>query len=143
VTTSLVDPGAAADAFPNFFKDPASDPVNNSTFGTLSFRRTFTNNSGASLSRLRFRIIGLSTFPAPSGVADLRPRSSTGITVPLTGGGSAGVNGTALEQPPAQPNGGGFNSSMATTFFAPLPTGASTNLQFVFGIQQTGDFRIA
>jgi hypothetical protein len=99
VTTSLVDPGAAADAFPNFFKDPASDPANNSTFGTLSFRRTFTNNSGASLSRLRFRIIGLSTFPAPSGVADLRPRSSTGITVPLSGGGSAGVNGTALEQP--------------------------------------------
>src|SRR5678816_1342005 len=77
LTTSLVDPGAAPDAFPNFFKDPASDPANNSTFGTLSFRRTFTNNSGAGLSQLRFRIIGLSTFPSPSGVADLRPRSSS------------------------------------------------------------------
>jgi hypothetical protein len=43
-----------------------SDPANNSTFGTLDIRRTYTNHTGASVSRLRFRVIDLTTFlPKP------------------------------------------------------------------------------
>ena len=58
------------------------------------------------------------------------------------------VQGTTLEQAAGarrQPNGGGFNSSMSAgtvTLGTPLANGASINLQFLLGIQQTGNFRI-
>lgn len=53
------------------------------------------------------------------------------------------MRGTTLEQPPAQANGGGFNSSMsssAVTLAAPLNNGASINLRFLFGVQQEGKY---
>jgi hypothetical protein len=54
------------------------------------------------------------------------------------------VQGTTLEQPPSQPNGGGFNSSMSSgtvTLGTPLANGASINVRFLLGIQQTGNFK--
>jgi hypothetical protein len=140
IDIGLVDPGVAANASPNIVRDFTSDPANNSTFGTISVRRRFTNSTGVSINRLRFRIIDLTTFPAPSGTADLRPRTSGGVIVPLSGGGIAIVNGTTLEQPPSQPNGGGFNSSMSVMFPSPVNNGDSIDLQLLFGVQQTGDF---
>jgi hypothetical protein len=142
-TVSLVDPGVGANAAPNFVRSLVSDPPNNSTFGTLSFRRKITNSSATNITRLRYRIIDLSTFPSPSGVADLRPRTSGSIVVPLSGGGTATIQGTTLEQPPSQLNGGGFNSSMSAntvTVAAPIPAGSSVNLQFLLGVQQNGTF---
>jgi len=118
---------------------------NNSTFGTLDVRRKFTNQTGANLSRLRFRIVDLSTFPSPSGIADLRPRTSTAVVVTVTGG-NVVVQGTTLEQPPSQPNGGGFNSTMSVgtiSLGSQLGNGASVNVRFLFGIQQTGTFKFA
>jgi hypothetical protein len=108
---------------------------------------------------LRFRIIDLDTFPAASGFADLRPRTSVAVVVagindsatcaatgaPATPPCTATVQGTTLETPPAQPNGSGFNGSMGAgtvTLGTPLAAGASLNLQFLLGIQQTGNFRI-
>jgi hypothetical protein len=82
----------------------------------------------------------VTTFPAPSGTADLRPRTSGTIAV-LTSSGLTTVNGTQLEQPPSQPNGGGFNSSMSTNMVlpgGPLNDGSSINLQLLFGVQQEG-----
>jgi hypothetical protein len=61
-------------------RDNTSDPANNSTFGTLSIRRKFTNNTGAPVTRLRFRVVDVTTFPAPSGIADLRSRTSATFT---------------------------------------------------------------
>ena len=55
------------------------------------------------------------------------------------------VEGTTLEQPPSQPNGGGFNSSMGAgtiTLATPLGSGASVDIRFLLGIQQTGSFKI-
>ena len=55
------------------------------------------------------------------------------------------MQGTTLEQPPSQPNGGGFNSTMnagTVTLGTPLANGASINLHFLLGIQQTGNFRV-
>lgn len=117
------------------------------------------NNTGASVTRLRFRIIDLDTFPAASGFADLRARTSSAVVVagindtvtcaatgaPATPPCTATVQGTTLEQPPSQPNGGGFNSSLSAgtvTLATPLANGASINLQFLLGLQQTGSFRI-
>lgn len=144
VNFGVIDPGVAAGASPNLVRDFTSDPPNNSTFGTISVRQRFTNTTGFDIFRLRFRIIELTTFPAPSGTADLRPRSSGTVVVSLSGGGTTTVKGTTLDQPPSQPNGGGFNSSMSANDVSPsspLTNGSNIDLQLLFGLQQEGDFK--
>ena len=115
---SLVDPacagtstgaGAASNTGCARHRDTTPDGANNSNLGTLSLRRKFTNTTGAAVTRLRFRIVDVTTFPAPTGTADLRIRTSTAYTASLTGGGTASVAGLTLDQPPSQPSGGGFN----------------------------------
>jgi len=147
---NLLDTCVAPASPPNRVRDFTSDPPNNSTFGTLDVRRTIVNNTGGNVTRLRFRVVDLTTFPAPSGIADLRPRTSTSVVVtvdrPPCGSGTSNitVNGTTLEQPPSQPNGGGFNSSMSAgtvTLGTPLANGASIDVRFLLGIQQTGSFK--
>ncbi len=149
-STVLLDPCVAGASPPNRVRDFTSDPPNNSTFGTLDIRRTITNNTGGNVTRLRFRVVDLTTFPAPFGIADLRPRTSTSVVVTVDrvpcGAGTSNptVNGTTLEQPPSQPNGGGFNSSMSAgtvTLATPLANGASIDVRFLLGIQQTGSFK--
>jgi hypothetical protein len=55
------------------------------------------------------------------------------------------VEGTTLEVAGSgQPNGGGYNSSIAAstvTLGTPLPPGGSINLRFLMGVQQTGTFK--
>ena len=143
---------------PNRVRDFTQDDANNSHLGTLSLRKRFVNNTGGSVTRLRFRIVDLTTFPAPAGIADLRPRTSSLVVVSgindaatcLASNGVAttpctvNVQGTTLEQPPSQPNGGGFNSSLSSgtiTLGTPLANGASINVQFLLGVQQPGKFR--
>lgn len=147
---NLLDVCVAAASPPNRVRDFTSDPANNSTFGTLDIRRTVVNNTGGNVTRLRFRVIDITTFPAPSGIADLRPRTSTAVVVtvdrPPCGSGTSNVTvqGTTLEQPPSQPNGGGFNSSMSAgvvTLATPIANGASVDVRFLLGIQQTGSFK--
>ena len=43
---------------------PPCVPALNSTFGTLDIRQTFTNTTGGNITRLRFRIIDITTFPS-------------------------------------------------------------------------------
>lgn len=138
---TLLDPGSGASEAPNLVHDPTSDPVNNSTFGTLSIRRTVTNNGSEPLDRIRFRIVDLTTFPSSSGIADLRPRTSSAFVVNINGS-DVTVEGTVLEQPPSQPNGGGFNSTLSFELAQPLAPGESIHLHFLFGLQQTGCERV-
>lgn len=154
---NLLDPCVPAQSPPNRVRDFTSDPPNNSAFGTLDIRRTVVNNTGGNVTRLRFRVVDITTYPTPSGIADLRPRSSNAVVVtvdrPPCGSGSSAVtvNGTTLEQwdPPglgtaSQPNGGGFNSSMSAgtvTLATPLANGASIDLRFLLGVQETGSFK--
>lgn len=147
---TLLDTCVASTSPPNRVRDFTSNPPQNSTFGTLDLRRTVTNNTGGNVTRLRWRIVDLTTFPAPSGIADLRPRTSTAVVVtvdrPPCGSGTSNVTvqGTTLEQPPSQPNGGGFNSSMSSgtvTLATPLANGSTLDLRFLLGIQQTGAFK--
>jgi hypothetical protein len=163
VTVNLLDSTIASSTPPNRVRDFTMDGANNSSQGTISIRRRWVNNTGASITRLRFRIIDQDTFPAASGFADLRARTSGAVVVagindsvtcvatgaPATPPCTATVQGTTLEQATApstgQPNGGGFNSSLSAgtvTLGTPLANGASINLQFLFGIQQTGNFRV-
>lgn len=147
---TVLDTCASAASPPNRVRDFTSDPANNSTFGTLDIRLTITNNTGGNVTRLRFNVVDVTTFPAPSGIADLRPRTSTAVVVtvdrPPCGSGTSNVTvqGTTLEQPPSQPNGGGFNSTMSAgtvTLATPIANGASLDSRFLLGIQQTGSFK--
>ena len=157
IADPLLDATKGAAAAPNRVRDTTPDPANNSTFGTILVRRRYVNNTGVPLTRLRFRIIDISTLPSP-GVADIRLRSSSAISVTnitdaatcLASTGSAAtpctvtVQGTTLEMPPAQPNGGANNSTLAAgavTLATPLAAGASINIQFLLGVQATGAFK--
>ncbi len=157
-STVLIDSTISAANPPNRVRDFTSDPANNSTFGTLDIRRRVVNNTGGNVTRLRFRVIDITTFPAPSGFADLRTRTSTLVVVSgindaatcLASNGVAttpctiNVQGTTLEQPPSQPNGGAFGSTHSAgtiTLGTPLANGASINVRFLLGIQQTGTFK--
>lgn len=146
-----LDPCVANTAPPNRVRDFTSDPANNSTFGTLDLRTTYTNNTGAPLTALRFRIVDITTFPAPTGFADMRPRTSTAVVVTVdrapcgSGTSNVTVEGTTLEQPPSQPNGSGFNGSLrvnAVTLGTPLANGASIDVRVLLGLQQTGTFKL-
>jgi hypothetical protein len=143
----LLDSCASENVGPNYVRDLTADPPHNSEFGTVDIRRTFTNNLASNITRLRFRIVDITTFPGPSGEADLRPLTSPDVTVTVnrppcgSGTSSVTVRGTTLEQPPTQPNGGGFNSSMsvnAVTLATPLAAGASIDVRFLLGVQFTG-----
>ena len=145
-----LDPCVASSSPPNRVRDFTSDPANNSTFGTMDIRLSFTNNTGGNVTRMRFRVIDITTFPAPSGIADLRPRTSLSQVVVVdrapcgSGTSNITVQGTTLEQPPGQPNGGGFNSSLSAgtvTLATPLAPGATIDLRFLLGIQQNGSFK--
>src|ERR1043165_5796216 len=74
---NLLDTCAAAASPPNRVRDFTPGPLFTSSEGTLDIRRTIVNNTGGNVTRLRFRIIDLTTFPAPAGIADLRPITST------------------------------------------------------------------
>ena len=115
-----VDPAVCATCGVNRVRSLVSDPLNNSTFGTLTIRRTCTNNTGRELTRLRFRIVDLTTYPAVSpGLADMRVLTSSDDLVTVTGGATVLVHGTVLEDTPSQGHGGGLNSSLALPGIAP------------------------
>ena len=154
----LLDGSKTSSQAPNRVRN-LGDTGPNKTFGTMSIRRRFTNSTGAAITRLRFRIAEVTTFPRPDGAtADVRALSSTSVSVsgvndsgtcaangtPTTAPCTVTVQGTTLEEPPTQPNGGGYNSSMAAgtiTLGTPLANGASISVQFLLGIEQTGNFR--
>ena len=151
ITDVGIDPCVGDTARPNTDYNGFSNSPN-STFGQIEFRRTFTNNTGSPITRLRFRIIDLATFPVPPGVADMRSLTAT-INQPVLvdrapcGSGTSFVTafGTTLEQPPTQPNGGGFNSSLSApmvTLGTPLAPGASVDLRFLFGLAQHGEYKL-
>jgi len=151
ISDVAIDPCVADTLRPNTEYDGASDPAGDATFGTLSFLRTFTNNTGSAITRLRFRVIDQATFPAPTGIADMRTHSSGDLTVTVDrapcGSGTSSVTalGTTLEEPPSQPNGDAFNSSYsagAVTLGTPLSDGASIDLRFLVGLQQHGQYKL-
>ena len=147
LVVSLLDPCVGAGVAPNAIRDLTSVPAENSTFGTITFRRTITNNTGSPVTKLRLRIADQRTFPAPSGTADMRSITAPSVaeTVDLApcgaGTSSITVRGTTLEQPPSSPNGTAFNGSVNVDFVSlatPLAAGASVDVALRFGLQQTG-----
>jgi hypothetical protein len=154
----VIDPGTLATTAPNRVRStaPYTDTLNNTspgpgpgpyTLGTLVIRRSYTNNTGAPVTRLRFRLVDVTTAPAPNaGTADLRGLTSpVSQSVTITGGGSVTVIGTVLEpqspSSPSQPYGGGINSTMSVPLQTPLQNGETINVQWQLGVKQSGTFR--
>jgi hypothetical protein len=166
IKSTLLDPAVSSSSIPNRVRDssPGTGPT---AQGTLEIRRTFTNKTGADVTRLRFRIVDVTAGTAPAGTADVRALTSVTISnVAITGNNGAcpsnlcTVQGTTLEVPPAQGGGGGLNSSLSvdaisgSTPFAsnasivetvslagPLAPNSSVNVRFLLGVAQTGGFR--
>lgn len=142
---SLIDTLVSSAAAPNRVRDLAA--VINGQLGTLSIRRRFTNRTGHPITRLRLRVIDITTQGTPNtcggcAIADLRVLTSGDTNVTLTNGTTITVRGTLLEQAQLQPNGGGLNSALSI----PVPGGvlvpnAAVNVQFLLGVQRGGTFR--
>lgn len=150
IKSTLLDPGASASSSPNRVRD--ATPVTNGSLGTIEFRRTFVNQTGSPVTRLRFRFVDITTYPQPdAATAELRALSSGDLpAVVITGpnpacpGNTCLVHGTILEEPPLQPFGGGYNSSVSAntvTLATPLAPNDSINFRFVAGVQHTGNYR--
>src|ERR1700752_16369 len=141
---SLIAPCTGASTAPNRIRNTTPDPQNNANFGTLSIRRQITNNTQNDITQLRFRIIDITTLPAPEGIADLRALTSSDVTEvdPCNPGELINLMGVTLEgvsSQAGQPLGGGLNSTL--TLPTPLPPESSVNVTFLLGVQQTGHFR--
>ncbi|MCP9493574.1 MAG: lamin tail domain-containing protein [Pyrinomonadaceae bacterium MAG19_C2-C3] len=150
---SLLDTARAANQTPNV--DRYLDAVNiaNATQGTLAFRRTFTNITGAPITRLRFRFVNLTTLGTPSvgklTQADLRALSSPGggrVAITRTDGTQVAISNLTLE-PPANGTSTGAGGGLNSTVRASLPTvlqggmsveqlapNESVSLEFLFGV---------
>jgi Domain of unknown function (DUF4394)/Lamin Tail Domain len=158
IKASLVDTGQSSTASPNRSRDttpyldvltPSSPTgvtagVPNSTYGggTLSIQRRFTNNTGATITRLRFRVVDITTLNSPGAgatQADLRWLTSNGVARAPVG---VTLQGITIEQPPTQQFGAALNSSGAVTLSGgALAPGASVDVQFLLGVTQGGSFR--
>ncbi|HEX8072677.1 MAG TPA: pre-peptidase C-terminal domain-containing protein, partial [Pyrinomonadaceae bacterium] len=157
VKATLIDPGCAATGTgtpaggcQNRVRLSAPDPAAPalSPNGQLLIRRRFVNMTGQAVTRLRFRVVDITTLNSPGAgatQADLRVLSSQDITITRgDGGGAVDVKGLTLEQPPAQAQGGGLNSTLAAgtiTTSAALPAGASVAVEFRLGVVQGGTYR--
>jgi predicted extracellular nuclease len=147
-SVTTLNPAVSSTAVPNRVRKLCGvaeecDP-NRSQFGTMSIRRTVTNNTGGAVAQLRFRVVEVTTFPQPNAAtADIRAIDSDDIQVTVNGQ-PVEVRGTTVEQPPDQPRGGGWNTSLNVGFVTldqPLAAGDSVSVQFLLGIQQTGNFK--
>lgn len=145
---TVIDPAVSANVAPNRLRDTTAVGPN-AAAGTLVMRRKITNNTNGVVTRLRVRIVDITTLNTPGYVlggaqADMRALSSSDSTVTLSNGTQVLVRGTTVETPPQQSGGGGLNSSLGVFAYSlsqPLAPGASTNVQFVLGVQQPGNFR--
>jgi hypothetical protein len=114
-------------------------------FGTLSIQRRFKNTTNDPITRLRFRVVDITTLNTPlasAPQADMRVLSSTGTVTNSQGEEVITVTGLTLEEPPAQANGGGLNSTLTVALPGNmLAPGSSIDVQFLLGVQQQGNFR--
>jgi Concanavalin A-like lectin/glucanases superfamily/Calx-beta domain len=140
IKASLIEPQALSTSAPNRVRVPnATGP--NAPLGTLELRRRFKNNTGQPVTRLRFRVVDVTTLntPNPGGTqADVRWLNSNDIQV-TTSLGMLTVRGTLVESPP-QPNGGGLNTT-GTVAVASIAPGATVDVRFVLGVAASGRFR--
>lgn len=146
ISIALLDPAVSTAQSPNRVRCQTCTGTN-ADRGTMVIRRKLTNNTGQTITSLRFRDIDITTLNSPGYVpggaqCDLRVLDSADTQVTLTDGSTVMVKGITLEQPPSQPLGGGLNSSIRVDLPpGGLAPGQSINVQFLLGVVQSGYFR--
>jgi hypothetical protein len=135
---ALLNLAVSANGAPNVLVESVPVTVGTATYPrSLYLRRALTNNTGKAVTRLRFRITEMSNGGVNTAI--LRALNSSDITID-----GQSVKGLTLDTVPAQPTGGGLNSTLsagAITLAAPLAAGAKVNVQFRLGIVQGGSYR--
>jgi len=140
MSVALLDPAVNSSTPPNRARTLAMGDPSTSIFGTMSMRRKVTNYSGSPVTRIRFRVVEITTYPS-SGLADLRAISSGPVQVTLSSGQLVTVQGTVMDEPPSLARGGGYNSAMTLQLPQPLAPGESASFQLMVGLMNTGSFR--
>lgn len=145
----LLDPTVGASAVPN--REDGTTPEPCAPFGSILFRRRFVNNTGGNITRLRFRVVEITTLNSPpffvSGQGELRVRNSADETLFVAGrNATLFVQGVNRQQPPAQPapRCGGLNTSLNPGGINPTnPLGPGEHIDVVFrvGVNKKGGFR--
>ncbi|HWS55460.1 MAG TPA: Ig-like domain-containing protein [Pyrinomonadaceae bacterium] len=151
MTVALLDSSAGGPAPPNRMRNHSDVIPGVADAGTMSIRRRVINNTGAPVSRLRFRISEMTTYPPGPGQADMRALTGlplSGVSVTNDSGTCGGpssctvnVEATTLEQELNQPAGGGLNATLTVTLGTPLAAGDHVLVHFYLGVKQTGLFR--
>ncbi|MGH9943264.1 MAG: PQQ-dependent sugar dehydrogenase [Pyrinomonadaceae bacterium] len=148
VKASLIEPQQASSSAPNRVRD-AGAVGPRASLGTLSVRRRFRNATGQTITRLRFRVVEVTTLGSAgggvgSGQADLRLVSGGDLVGVGTSLGVLRVRGTLLEQPPTQAGvGGGLNTTVVINLPGELvlPPNGVVEVHFLLGVEKTGRFR--
>jgi Tol biopolymer transport system component len=116
--------------------------VTNGSLGTLSLRRRFTNNTGQTLSKLRFRVVQVTTYNSKQVFptqAEMRLLDAQLAGLP------GSVKATTVETPPAQTGGGGVNTGLlvsgSMTLAQPLAAGQSVDVEFLLGVMKSGSYQ--
>lgn len=118
-----------------------SPAVTNGDLGTLSLRRRFTNNTGQTLTKLRFRVTEVPTLNSRlvyGSQAEMRV-----LDAQLTG--LSGLKATTVEATPSHPSGGGVNTGLVVngslTLSQPLQNGQSVDVEFLLGVMKGGTYQ--
>lgn len=145
IKASLIAPTAASTAPPNRVRSGQVVPGVPNAYGTLSIQRRFRNATNSPVTRLRFRVVDITTRNSPvasAPQADMRVLSSTGVVNNSQGTEVVRVTGLTLEEPPVQANGGGLNSTLTVVLpGGMLAPGNTIDVQFLLGVQEQGTFR--
>lgn len=143
VVVMLGFPCKGVGEIPNRIRSMSPDIQGNSNFGTLGVVKAVTNFTANDISTLRFRVFDMTTAPAPVGVADLRWLNSANQVYADVCGSEDAVQALGITlDGPSRPLGGGFNTSGTVNLAQPLVPGETILVNFLWGVQQTGSFRV-
>lgn len=145
-TGALVEPEVQAEASPNRVRTGSGNS------GTLSIRRSFTNNTGVPIDFVGFRVIDITTLNSLGDPAQLRLVSSGNAESFVNSQGrSVNILGTTLEFDascngcePQQPIGGGLNSSVSANLPVEpgrIEPGETIDVQFLLNVFKAGGFK--
>jgi hypothetical protein len=147
VTGSLVEPASSSAASPNRVRTGSGNS------GTLSIRRSVTNNTTEAFDYLAFRVTDMTTLNSPNTLgaqAQLRlVTSADAETFTNSQGRTVVIRGTILEfdsgsgVEPEQPNGGGLNTTVSVNLAEgeTIAPGETVDVQFLLNVVQSGSYR--
>ncbi len=142
ILPELLDPSTSDALAPNRVRTPGAVP--NGALGTMEFRRRFTNQTGAGVTRLRFRVIDITTTNspavyAPQAVLKVLSATDQSNVSTVAHGVIATVKGATLEAVPTQ-TAGGLGSSVTVNLGGTLANNGFVDVDFLLGVESKGNF---